>query len=310
MNNGFLQVGLTSVHLLITALVVSKGLKEGIERLTSFIMPFFMALMIYLVYKSISLPGAVDAMRFLFYPDFSSFTKGTLLKVLGHVFFTLSVGMGTMVVFGSYLKDEVYVPRSGFKVAILDVTVCLFSGFLIFPIIFSTNQTEYMGPALLFNSLPVLFEKIGLGKLFGFFFFLCLYLAVLGASIMLLETSVAHLIDKRKFKRQNAAWTMIGIAFVLALPPALSSTLLSGVTVFHKDILKFYDSLLIDTMLPLVVLGMALVTGWGMSKKTKEAHFINENEMDSDKLFRNWNFLIRWIVPGVIILAIVLSLMP
>lgn len=310
MDNGWLQVSLMSVHLLITALVVSRGLKEGIEKLTAVIMPFFTALMIYLVFKSLSLPGAVDAMRFLFYPDFSSFTKDTLLKVLGHVFFTLSVGMGSMVVFGSYLKDDVYVPRSGFKVAILDVTVCLFSGFLIFPIIFSMEPMEYMGPALLFNSLPILFEKIGLGKLFGLFFFLCLYLAVLGASIMLLETSVAHLIDKRKFKRQNAAWIMIGVAFVLALPAALSSTVLSGIEVFHKDILKFYDSLLIDTMLPLVVLGMALVAGWGMSRKTKEAHFISENEMDSDKLFRNWNFLIRWMVPGVIILAIVLSLMP
>lgn len=310
MENGWLQVGLMSVHLLITTLVVSKGLKQGIEKLTAFIMPFFAALMLYLIFKSLSLPGALDAMRFLFYPDFSSFTKDTLLKVLGHVFFTLSVGMGTMVVFGSYLKDNDYVPRSGFKVAILDVMVCLFSGFLIFPIIFTMDRIEDVGPALLFNSLPVLFEKIGLGRYFGLFFFLCLYLAVLGASIMLLETSVANLIDKRKFKRQKASWIMIGVAFVMALPPALSSTALSGVTIFRKDVLRLYDSLLIDTMLPLVVLGIALAAGWGMSKKTKEAHFISEEEMDSEKLFRNWNFLIRWFVPGVIILAIILSLMP
>jgi NSS family neurotransmitter:Na+ symporter len=310
MKNGLLQVGLMSVHLLITTLVVSKGLKEGIEKLTAFIMPFFAVLMLYLVYKSLSLPGAMDAMRFLFYPDFSSFSKGTLLKVLGHVFFTLSVGMGVMVVFGSYLKEDDYVPRSGFKVTILDVVVCLFSGFLIFPIIFSMDKIEDVGPSLLFNSLPALFEEIGLGRFFGLFFFLSLYLAVLGASIMLLETSVANLIDKRKFKRQKASWIMIGVAFVLALPPALSSTVFSGVTIFKKDILKLYDSLLIDTMLPLVVLGMSLVVGWGMSKKMKEAHFINDNEIDSDKLFRNWNFLIRWIVPGIIILAIGLSLIP
>lgn len=310
MSNGWLQVGLMSVHLLITTIVVSKGLKEGIEKLTHWIMPFFAAIMIYLVFKSISLPGAMDAMRFLFYPDFSSFSKDTLLKVLGHVFFTLSVGMGAMVVFGSYMKEDAYVPRSGFKVAILDLTVCLFAGFLIFPIIFTMGSIEDAGPALLFNSLPVLFEKIGLGRFFGLFFFLCLYLAVLGASIMLLETSVANLIDKRKFTRQKASWVMIGVCFVLALPPAFSSTVLSGVTVFRKDILRFYDSLLIDTMLPLVVLGMALAVGWGMTKKTKEEHFINENEMDSDKLFRNWNFLIRWFVPAVIIVAIILSLIP
>ncbi|MES2767628.1 MAG: sodium-dependent transporter [Bdellovibrionota bacterium] len=310
MDNGWLQVALMSVHLLITTLVVSKGLKEGVEKLTAWIMPLFVCLMIFLVFKSLSLPGASDAMRFLFYPDFSSFSKDTLLKVLGHVFFTLSVGMGAMVVFGSYLKDDSYIPRSGFKVAILDIMVCLFAGFLIFPIIFTMDKIEDVGPALLFNSLPVLFEKIGLGKVFGLFFFLCLYLAVLGASIMLLETSVANLIDKRKFKRQKASWIMIGVAFVLGLPCALSSTVLAGVKVFNKDILRFYDSLLIDTMLPLVVLGMALAVGFGMSKKTKEEHFISENEMDSEKFFRNWHFLIRWFVPGVIILAIILSLIP
>lgn len=310
MNNGWLQVGLMSVHLLITTIVVSRGLKEGIEKLTSLIMPFFVLIMIYLVFKSISLPGATEAIRYLFYPDFSSFSKDTLLKVLGHVFFTLSVGMGAMVVFGSYLKEDSYVPRSGFKIAILDITVCLFAGFLIFPIIFTMGNIEDVGPSLLFDSLPVLFEQIGLGRFFGFFFFLCLYLAVLGASIMLLETSVSNLIDRRKINRQKASWIMIGVSFVLALPPALSSTVFSGVTVFNKNILKFYDSLLIDTMLPLIVLGMALVAGWGMPKKTKEDHFIHENEMDSDKLFRNWNFLIRWVIPGVIILAIALSLLP
>lgn len=310
MDNGLLQVALMSVHLLITSLVVSKGLKQGVEKLTAWIMPLFACLMIFLIFKSLSLPGTVDAMRFLFYPDFSSFSKYTLLKVLGHVFFTLSVGMGAMVVFGSYLKDDSYVPKSGFRVAILDIMVCLFAGFLIFPIIFTMDRIEDVGPALLFNSLPVLFEKIGLGKFFGFFFFLCLYLAVLGASMMLLETSVANLIDQKKFQRQKASWVMTGISFVLALPPALSSTLLVGVTVFNKDILRFYDSLLIDTMLPLVVLGIALAVGWGMPTKLKEEHFISENEMDSEKFFRNWHFLIRWFVPAVIITAIVLSLLP
>jgi NSS family neurotransmitter:Na+ symporter len=218
--------------------------------------------------------------------------------------------MGAMVVFGSYLKEESYVPRSGFRVAMLDVTVSLFSGFLIFPIVFTAEHIEDLGPALLFNSLPILFEKIGLGKVFGLFFFLCLYLAALGASIMLLETSVANLIDKKRFSRKRSSFVMGGFVFLLALPPALSSTVFKHFEILHKNILRLYDSLLIDTMLPLIVLGMALVVGWGMDKKLKEKHFINENEIDSDKLFRNWHFLIRWVLPGVVILAVVLSLLP
>ncbi len=310
MKNGWMQVGLVSVHILITILVVSQGLKEGIEKISSLIMPFFAILMIYLVYKSLSLPGARDAIRYLFYPNFSYFTKDTLLKVLGHVFFTLSVGMGAMVVFGSYLKEESYVPRTGFRLAILDITVSLFSGSLIFPIVFTSAHIEDLGPAILFNSLPILFEKIGLGKIFGIVFFLCLYLAALGASIMLLETSVANLIDRKKMPRKKSSFIMGGVAFLLALPPSLSSTVLKDVEFFHKDILRLYDSFLVDTMLPLIVLGMSLAVGWGMNKKIKEKLFINENEIDSDKLYQNWSFLIRWVVPGVLIVAIILSLLP
>ncbi len=303
MKNGWLQVGLMSVHLLITTIVVSRGLKQGIERLSTLIMPLFMALMIYLVFKSLSLPGTVDAMRFLFYPNFSYFTSETLLKVLGHVFFTLSVGMGAMVVFGSYLRDDTYVPRSGFKVTILDITISIFSGFLIFPIVFSANINGDYGPSLIFNTLSVFFNKMGLGNFFGLIFFICLYLAALGASIMLLETSVAHLIDSKRFKRNRASWSMIVFVFIAALPASLSSTVFKDMKFMDLSMLRLYDKVLVDYLLPVVCLGISLLVGFGLTKKQKENLFIREDEMDSENLYRNWHFLVRWLVPAVIILG-------
>lgn len=308
MNNGTLQVALMSVHILITTFVVSMGLKQGIERLSTLIMPLFMALMIYLIFKSLSLPGTVDAMRFLFYPNFSYFTSETLLKVLGHVFFTLSVGMGAMVVFGSYLREETYVPRSGFKVTILDITISIFSGFLIFPIVFSANINGDYGPSLIFNTLSVFFNKMGLGNFFGLVFFVCLYLAALGASIMLLETSVSHLIDSKKWNRSRASWSMIVFIFLVALPASLSSTLLKNLKFQDLSVLRLYDKFLIDYMLPVVCLGISLLVGFGISKKKKQELFIREDEMDSEKLFRNWHFLVRWFVPAVIIFGFVSSI--
>lgn len=305
--NTYLQIGLLSAHLLVTSLVVSLGLKQVVEKLSTVVMPLFTALMIFLVFKSISLPGAEAALRFLFYPNFSEVTADTFIRVLGHVFFTLSVGMGAMVVFGGYLQSQEYVPRTAFKIAVLEITVSLFIGLLIFPALFNMEQQQDMGPNILFKILPYLFETIGLGKLFGVFFFICFYVAVLSASIMLLETSVANLIERRKAARTKTAWMITGVTFVLALPVVLSDSWLKDVRYFDLDILKLYDKTLVETILPLVVLGMALLVGYGMTKEKKEAEFVHEEEIDSDKLFRNWMFLIRWFVPIVTIFAIVIS---
>lgn len=307
MDSGGIQVGLLFIHICITTLVVSKGLRQGIEKLSTLIMPLFMGIMLYLVIKALSLSGTTNALRFLFYPNFSYFTAETLQKVLGHVFFTLSVGMGAMVVFGSYLKSDVYVPHAGFKVALLDITISIFSGLLIFPIVFSANISGDSGPALVFNAMILFFNKMGWGNFLGFSFFVCLYFAALGASIMLLESSVSHFIDSLKWTRSRSTFFMASIVFFVALPAALSSSVLKDVILMDMSILRLYDNILVDYMLPLVCLGTSLMLGFGVSSKTKKELFIKEDEMDSEKLYENWNFLLRWIVPFLIVLGFILS---
>ena len=158
LENGWLQVLLTSVHLLVVIVIVAKDVEEGIERAVGFMMPVFVLLLLVLAAKSLSLPSAPDAMRFLLYPDFSSLTMQSLGQAVGHVFFTLSVGFGMMVTFGSYLSDRVYIPIAGFRVATMDSFISLFAGLMIFPLVMVGVQPA-TGPEMLFASVPVLFSS-------------------------------------------------------------------------------------------------------------------------------------------------------
>jgi NSS family neurotransmitter:Na+ symporter len=179
--HGGLQIALMSVHLLITLVIVGKGVQEGIEKWVSYSMPAFIILLMILVTKSLSLPSAGDALRFMFYPDFSKLTLFSPLDAIGHVLFTLSIGIGTMVTFGSYLNETTKIPAAGFRITAMDTVISLFAGLLIFPLLigaaFSTT-----GPELLFQTLPRLLVDLDSGFLFGMAFFICLYLAALGAS--------------------------------------------------------------------------------------------------------------------------------
>ena len=151
--SGPLQIALTSAHLLLAIVVVSRGVQEGIEKWVGNLMPIFGALLLILAAKSLSLPTAPDALRFLFYPDFSRLSWSALIHAIGHVCFTLSLGFGTMVTFGSYLNDNAFIPSAGFRVAVVDTLISLFAGLLIFPIA-AGSPGGISGPDALFLTVP------------------------------------------------------------------------------------------------------------------------------------------------------------
>jgi NSS family neurotransmitter:Na+ symporter len=153
MSNGWLQLMLASAHLLITIVVVVKGVQEGLEKWISYMMPLFAVLVAVLLVKSFSLPSTPEVLRFLFYPDFSKLTLSSLNHALGHVFFTLSVGFGTMVTFGSYLREEDHVPTAGFRVALVDTLISLLAVVMIFPVAFQASNVPLTDPALMFEVL-------------------------------------------------------------------------------------------------------------------------------------------------------------
>jgi NSS family neurotransmitter:Na+ symporter len=304
--NGWLQMALTSVHLLISLIIVGKGVQEGMEKWVSNAMPVFVVLLVVLMTKSLSLPTAAGALRFLFYPDFSRLNGYSMLHAIGHVFFSLSVGFGTMVTFGSYLNQQTHIASAGFRVTAMDTLISLFAGLLIFPLLGASNL-DGAGPELLFQTLPRLLSSLDNGFVFGFTFFLCLYLAALGASIGLLESLVANVLDLTGMSRPVATWLTGLAAFLFASLPALSTSVLKNVTFQGHGFLEILDNVLVNVFLPLAGLGLAYVVVKRLKAERIESEFINDDSIATRKLYSHWLFVMHWLAPGTILCAFVLA---
>ncbi len=307
LNNGWLQMGLASVHLLLTVGIVLKGVQEGLEKWIGYMMPVFSVLLVALVFKSLSLSNSANAFRFLFYPDFSKLTWSSLIHAVGHVCFTLSVGFGTMVTFGSYLRDADHIPTAGARVTIVDTLLSLFAVLILFPVALGASNTPLTDPGLLFEVLPRFLSQLQGGVVFGIAFFICLYLAALGASIGLLEVIVSNWVDRSKVSRSFATWITGGAAFVLGGIAAVVSAYMRGMRLEGRSFLEVMDSLLINWCLPVVALGLSLVVSLGIKTVEKEKLFVDQNKIASVALFPHWLVMIRWMAPVVIGVALLLQ---
>lgn len=312
MGNGWLQWALASVHVLLTLIVVGKGVQEGLEKWISAIMPFFALLVGILVWRAISLPSSGDVFRFLFYPDFSKLTFSSLNHAIGHVFFTLSVGFGTMVTFGSYLREDDHVPTAGFRVTVVDAMVSLVAGLLIFPVAFQASNTPLTDPALMFETLPKFMLTLPGGLFFGLIFFVSLYLAALNASIGLFETIVANFSERAgggKKDRSTASWQAGLLILGLSVFPALSSSLFKDLRFGSKSLIEGLDALLINWMLPLVALALMMTSYRGLGEKEFERDFLAKDHLASNAMWPHWLFVIRWVAPVLILLGLFLQIL-
>ncbi|MFZ3229189.1 MAG: sodium-dependent transporter [Pseudobdellovibrio sp.] len=307
--NSWLQFLLASVHLLISVIIVVKGFSEGVERWITSFLPLFGLMVVILLVKSLSLESTPDVLRFLFYPDFSKLTWASLGHAIGHVFFTLSVGFGTMVTFGSYFKNEEHLPGMGFRVTLVDTIISLFSVLLIFPIAFSSSKEKLTDPSLLFEVLPQFLAKDKSGVLFGLIFFFCLWLAALNASLGLLETVTANLAEKRPdLKRSTSAWISgLAILFVTIFP-AFSGTIFKNVKVNGHGLIEVLDSFLINGLLPIAGLGMVIIFLLALNESERKKLFINESSSTSHSMYSHWIFSLKWLVPSLIIIGLVFQL--
>jgi len=308
LKNGMLQIGLASVHLLFCGIIVLKGVQEGLERFVGWTMPIFGVLLLILMFKSLSLQSTEDTLRFLFYPDFSKLTFSSLGAAIGHVFFTLSVGFGTMVTFGSYMRETEHIPSAGIRVTLVDTLISLVAGLLVFPIALQASNIPLTDPGLLFESLPQFLTQMPGGILFGFTFFVCLYLAALAASIGLLEVIVSNLVDRRRFARKTATLIASLGALLIGVLPAFSGSALRSVRIFGKGMLESLDYLVINWALPLIALFMAFAISKGMKQTEKEALFIHPTKVESATLYRLWKDALHYVVPSVILLALFMQL--
>ena len=277
-----------TVFMIITIIVVAQGIQKGIERACSILMPTLIGiLLILLVYVGVT-GGLGDSLTFLFRPNFADLTPGGMLEALGHAFFTLSLGMGAMITYGSYLAKDSHVLRDGVAVAILDTAIALLAGTVIFAVVFAAGKEPGAGPGLVFVTLPDLFQSMPGGGFFAVAFFFLLIFAAWSSAISLLEVVVTFFVDETKMSRTAAAWGLGLVTWGLGMAVA-----------FNGALLDFLDNLTTRYMLPGGGLVIALIAGWMLSKQDREAGFSGANVLAA-----GWTFIIRFITPVAVALVL------
>lgn len=260
------------IFLGISVALVYAGLRKGIERGCKILMPILFVTLLILVIKGLSLDNTISALEYLFKPDWSLITPSVILMALGQAFFTLSLGQGTMITYGSYLAKKTPFMASCVAIALSVVIVSILSAIAIFTIIFSANITPEGGLGLMFQTLPVVFSKMAGGYVLAISFFLLVALAALTSEISVLEPIIAYLVDRYGWTRKKAALAAGFLAFAIGVPCALSTSLLSEYQLWGKNILELFDLIATTILIPLGgLLGIVLVAWrWGFSPASKE----------------------------------------
>ena len=291
-----------SIFMLLTFLIVSAGVKNGIGRMVKILMPMLGALLIFMVIYAIFNGAFIKALSFLFAPDFSSVTSETFLSAMGQAFFSLSLGMGSIMAYGAYMpKDQKVVPTS-FTVASLDTLVAMLAGLAIFPIIFAFNLEPNSGPGLVFVSMLSAFNQMQFGQLIGPIFFILLSIAALSSSISLLEPGVAFLSEEGYLSRKNSALAISLFAWSLGIGTALSFNTLSGFELISgKNFLDSLDFIANQILLPFGGMMIAIFVGWFMKKEL----IINEIGYVNLIIYKLWRFFIKFIAPTSVALIFI-----
>ena len=301
--------------LFITMLIVLRGIKRGIEFFSKFTTPLLFFLMVAMVIFSVSLPGSGDGIRYLIKPDFSKLTAEGWACALGQAFFSMSLGVGTVLIYSSFMKKGDNILASGFWTSISDTGFALIAGFAIMPAVFAAGIEPGAGPSLVYETLPYIFSRLGveapvLGYIITIVFFLALLLAALSSSISIFEVCVEHVVEQYHFKRRHAALLFFVLCALLGVPCALSFGLLGDFHIFGKTVFDLCDVLCSNFLMTLGGLAFTLFVGWKMKKSEVRDEFTNGGTLRFNcRVFDIIYFLVRWVVPVVIVVIFVGTLL-
>ena len=291
------QTAWHTLFMAVTTVVVARGVKDGLEAAVRWMMPALFLLLLLLVGYSMTTGHFGAGLRFLFAPDFSALTPASVMAALGQAFFSLSIGMGAIMAYGAYLRDDVAVAPTAAVVAGADTAVALLAGIAIFPIVFANGLDPAEGPGLIFQTLPIAFGEMPLGSLFGTLFFVLLAIAAWTSAISLMEPASACLIEYRGMSRPAAAILVGIVIWAIGLVTVLSFNVWSDATVAvaGREFTPYsaIEYLTSNIALPLGGLLIAVFAGWVMSKGST----LDEFERGASAGYDTWRLLIRWIVP-------------
>ena len=299
------------IYLLANILIVARGVQGGIEKASKVMMPSLYVLFIIIAIRSITLPGAGAGLEFILKPDFSQVTGSTFLAALGQAFFSLSLGMGCMLTYGSYLSKEENLQKNALIVTLMDTSVALIAAIAIFPALFAFGMEPAVGPGLVFVVVPSIFAQMGgIGVILSVIFFIALTLAALTSSVSLLEVVVAYLIDERKMERKKSVNLAGGIMVITGILSSLSMGALSGVKILGVGFFDFFDILTDKIFLAIGGMLIAIFVGWFMKKEDLKDELTNGGTIKFG-LFELWYNVTKYIIPiaiGVVAVAGIMAI--
>jgi NSS family neurotransmitter:Na+ symporter len=304
-------MGYFALFMILTMGIVYSGIQNGIERNSKIMMPVLFILLIIMMIRGVTLDGAGKGIDFLLNPDWSKINAQSILIALGHAFFTLSLGMGAMLTYGSYMSKKDNIPSASLIIVVLDTVIALIAGIAIFTAVFSVGLDPAAGPGLIFHTLPSVFIKMPGGYLFSILFFILLSIAALTSAISLLQVVVSYFVDERKWNRHKAVILMTVFIFLLGVPSVLSYNILADFKLFGWNFFDWVDFIASNILLPLGGLLIAIFVGWiwGFDKAVINLKEGAEKLMsDRPWLISFWKIFLRYFSPILIFLVLLHSI--
>lgn len=303
-----------ALFLLITIVIVEQGIHEGIEKWSKVLMPLLFLLILVIIIRSVTLPGAEAGIEYYLKPDFTKISGKVALMALGQAFFSLSVGWGLMITYGSYMEKGQNIASAAVWVAGMDTLVALMGGMMVFPAVFAFGMRADTGTSLTFVTLPVVFEKMPLGWLFGGMFFLLLTIAALTSTISMLEVPVSYLVDEHRIRRRVAAWSVGIAAFLLGIPSAAStgaSEFCTKIQLFGKQgVINILDYTVGNLLIIIISLLTSIYVGWiwGADKAIAEikegCSYFDKPLVGNISLATLWKLSIKYVCPMIILFVL------
>jgi NSS family neurotransmitter:Na+ symporter len=297
------------IFLGLSAMIVVAGIKNGIEKYSKILMPGLFVLVLLLAIRSLTLDGASEGVKFLLYPDFSKLQGDSILAALGQAFFSLSLGMGCIITYGSYVKKEENLLKISLMTAFADTGFAILAGLAVMPAVFAFGISPSEGPSLVFITLPQIFAQLPFGNILSIIFFIILLVAAITSAISLLEVIVAYMTEELKFTRRNAVIISFLIIGFLGSLSSLSEGVLSDFKIFGKTIFDTFDFMSSNVFLPIGGLLVVLFVGWKMASKDVKDELSSGGAIRlNGVLFGGIMFIIKFIAPIAISVVLLNSL--
>lgn len=292
------------VFAVLTFIVVIKGVEKGIEKVSKVLMPILVAMAIFISVYGLMTPGAIEGLKYYIIPDFSNFSIMTVIAAVGQMFYSLSIGMGILFTYGSYMKKEVDMEKAISQVEIMDTLIAFLAGLMIIPAVFAFSGKESLnaGASLMFITMPKVFDSLRLGGFIGLVFFLLVLFAALTSAISLMECSVATLMEQLHISRKKASFVMIGEMLLLGIPISLGYGVLGWIQPLGMTLLDFFDFVTNSCMMPVAALSTVLLIIFVTKISTVSDEVKISSAFKREKIY---NFVMKYIcVPTLIVILL------